>query len=176
MKTSIQTPDYFQNAVTHLFGVEGGYVNDPVDRGGETKYGITKRTYPYLDIASLTLEKATEIYHQDYWLKYHCHELPPALGVFLFDSLVNHRPKTAVRLLQMTLRVTTDGYIGPKTIAAASVVAGYSTYPEIIALALARRADLYHDIITGDSSQARFALGWFKRLFLLQQFIDGMAT
>ena len=46
---------------------EGGYVNDPDDAGGETKFGISKRAYPSLDIKHLTLEQAVEIYTRDYF-------------------------------------------------------------------------------------------------------------
>lgn len=45
---------------------EGGYVNDPLDPGGETKYGISKRSYPKEDIKNLTIERATQIYKNDY--------------------------------------------------------------------------------------------------------------
>lgn len=48
---------------------EGGYVNDPDDSGGETKYGISKRAYPNLDIKNLTIEQAHAIYEKDYFSK-----------------------------------------------------------------------------------------------------------
>ena len=164
--------DLFEAAVRHVIGVEGGYVWDPADRGGETKFGISKRKYPHLNIPELTLDQAVEIYRQDYWHKHGCDRLPPAFGILLFDAVVNHRTRTAVRLLQMALGVVVDGYLGPRTIAAAESACRFSSYPEILATAFAHRADFYHDLITADSSQARFALGWFKRLFLLQQFIN----
>lgn len=47
---------------------EGGYVNDPDDLGGETKYGITKRRYPNLDIKNLTKREAIEIYRRDFFI------------------------------------------------------------------------------------------------------------
>ncbi len=46
---------------------EGGCVNDPVDPGGETNMGISKRQYPNLDIKNLTQEQAIEIYKEGYW-------------------------------------------------------------------------------------------------------------
>ena len=45
---------------------EGGYVNDPQDSGGETKYGISKRAYPHLNIREITEHQAMQIYEQDY--------------------------------------------------------------------------------------------------------------
>ena len=52
----------FEDAFDRLISHEGGYVNDPLDPGGETKFGISKRSYPTLDIAALTREDARAIY------------------------------------------------------------------------------------------------------------------
>lgn len=99
--------------------VEGGYVNDPRDPGGETKYGISKRSYPKVNIAELTLEEATEITHRDFWLKMRCDEMPEAIAAVTLDCGFNQGPSIAGRLLQKALRnVTVDGVIGPQTIAA----------------------------------------------------------
>lgn len=156
----------FISAVTHVIDAEGGYVNDPNDAGGETKFGISKRQYPQVDIARLTYDGAIDIYWRDYWLAGKCGELPPAFAVFLFDCLVNHRPLAAKRLLQLGLGVATDGVIGPQTIAAAHTAGRYQ-----LGLMFAHRADLYHSIVVANSSQAKFLLGWLRRLFELQQFI-----
>ena len=56
-KTQLTT---FNNIIEVVLKHEGGYVNDPKDLGGETKYGITKRFYPDVDIKNLTKEKAKE--------------------------------------------------------------------------------------------------------------------
>jgi len=58
--------DNFERCIAFVLRHEGGYVNDPRDPGGETKYGISKRAYPGLDIKNLTEEQAKEIYRQDY--------------------------------------------------------------------------------------------------------------
>jgi hypothetical protein len=68
---------------------DGGYTNDPVDPGGETKWGISKRYDPNLDIKNLTLDEAMKIYWKDYWLKAKCDEKDLALAVATFDSAVN---------------------------------------------------------------------------------------
>ena len=44
----------FNKIIEKVLEHEGGYVNDPTDLGGETKYGITKRFYPDVDIKNLT--------------------------------------------------------------------------------------------------------------------------
>ena len=103
-------------------GFEGGYVNDPNDAGGETKYGISKRAYPDLDIKNLTLEQAKEIYHRDYWERCKCDFIPDALSIALFDFAVNSGTKRAVRYLQRALDITIDGVIGNQTIGACNRV------------------------------------------------------
>jgi len=73
----------FDKAFEILIGHEGGYVNDVNDRGGETRYGISKRAYPHIDIANLTLAQAKEIYRTDYWDKVKCSSLPPDLALLV---------------------------------------------------------------------------------------------
>lgn len=146
---------------------EGGYVNDPNDRGGETNFGISKRSYPSLDIKNLTIDEAIEIYRVDYWDAYRCSELPPAIGLFLFDCLVQHRPKTAIRLLQIAVNAYADGIIGPKTIALANSFEA----EKVIDQMFLERDKLYHGLVTANSTQARFLNGWINRLRDLYKFI-----
>jgi lysozyme family protein len=61
-------PSRFINAVEKTLKNEGGYVNDPIDPGGETNYGISKRYWPAVDIKNLTREKAIDFYYTDFWL------------------------------------------------------------------------------------------------------------
>lgn len=157
----------FQLAVGWLIDrIEGGQVNDAADQGGLTRYGISQRAYPLLNIATLKRADAERLYWNDYWYANNCHCLPPELAVLVFDAAVNHRAKVGVKLLQQALRVPVDGECGPQTQTAAM----RADLAEVVPLFLAMRADLYRAIITADSSQARFATGWFKRLFLLHQF------
>lgn len=97
---------------------EGGYVNDPKDSGGETKYGISKKAYPNVDIPNLTIEQAKEIYKKDYWDRCKCDYLPDCLSVAVFDFAVNSGIKTAIKKLQIVLGVSVDGIIGNQTIGA----------------------------------------------------------
>jgi lysozyme family protein len=80
---------YFLAAFALVVGEEGGYVNDPQDPGGETKYGISKRSYPNLDIAGLTLEQAQGIYYSDYWGALGLDTKPWNQALLLFDAGVN---------------------------------------------------------------------------------------
>lgn len=99
---------------------EGGYVCDPHDKGGETKFGISKKAYPHEDICNLTLERAKEIYKRDYWDRCKCDFLPPALAVAVFDFAVNGGVKRAIRYLQTSIGVKADGIIGNQTLGAAN--------------------------------------------------------
>ncbi|MBK8754113.1 MAG: hypothetical protein IPL99_21800 [Candidatus Competibacteraceae bacterium] len=58
----------FKRCITPILAEEGRLSNDPHDPGGLTKYGISHRSYPNLNIAGLTLADAEGIYHRDYWL------------------------------------------------------------------------------------------------------------
>ena len=77
-----------------------GYTNDPNDPGGETKYGISKRHYPDLDIKNLTLPEAIVLYDTDYWREFKCDELPMPLAAVAFDIYVNHSFTSAKMLLR----------------------------------------------------------------------------
>ena len=108
----------FDEAFAKTVNHEGGYVNDTRDPGGETKYGISKRAYPALDIAMLTLEDAEAIYRRDYWAPAGCDAVPDAIKSDLFDTAVNAGVGRAIRLLQRAVGAAEDGVIGPKTLAA----------------------------------------------------------
>ena len=108
----------FETSFNALIGVEGGYVNDPNDPGGETKFGISKRAYPNLDITNLTIDDAKAIYLRDFWDKCGCDSLPSPVNFNVFDTAVNSGVREASKILQETLGVTVDGSIGPGTRAA----------------------------------------------------------
>lgn len=150
----------FDKAVDHIIALEGGYVNDPRDPGGETKYGISKRSYPNEDIKNLTIARAKEIYRRDYWDKCRCDELPPKLAYYVFDAAVNQGVKAAITLLQRTVKTKEDGVIGPATIKAAQ-----SANVEAPALYLANRALRY----ANTNNFAVYGAGWMKRLFLVAE-------
>ncbi len=75
----------FEQAVKIILEKEGGYVNHPKDPGGETKFGITKKFYPNVDIKNLTIEKAAEIYRKEYWGKIQAELMPSYLRLIAFD-------------------------------------------------------------------------------------------
>ncbi len=89
----------FDKALKFVLKWEGGYSNDPNDPGGETKYGISKRSYPELDISKLTLKQVKEIYYQNYWLKTGCDKLPFPFNIVVFDTAVNMGRSRAIKFI-----------------------------------------------------------------------------
>lgn len=136
--------------------VEGGYSNNPKDPGGETKFGISKRAYPYVDIKNLTLEKAAELYRKDYWDEVNADKLPPYLRLHVFDAAINQGVGAACGMLQAALGLPVDGIIGPKTIERVHQVDKFKmleTYHEF-------RMNRYAD----NKNWATFGKGWVRRL------------
>jgi lysozyme family protein len=111
--------DYDENFLKEVYKVlksEGGYVNDVSDSGGETKYGICKRSYPKCDIKNLTKYDAIEIYYRDFWEKNKIGKLPLSIRGAVFSAGINMGMRRALRLLQTLVRVSADGVIGKKTL------------------------------------------------------------
>ena len=108
----------FDTAFDRLIGNEGGLVDDPEDPGRLTKYGISQRSYPKLDITNLTLDQAKAIYLRDFWTKAACDLVLDAIRFDLFDTAVNSGATQAIKLVQRAVYVTADGVIGPNTLTA----------------------------------------------------------
>ncbi len=155
-------------------GNEGGYSDDPNDRGnwtsgqvgiGElrgTKYGISAMSYPNLDIQNLTLDQAKAIYATDYWAKVNGSALPPAVACLVFDAGVNSGTKKAGELLQVALGFVgnaVDGDIGGMTLDAVHK-ATTSDLQGLLAEYSARR--IVYD--TETAQWANDALGWSRRV------------
>tara|TARA_Y100000592_G_scaffold59199_1_gene92663 strand:- start:10382 stop:10855 length:474 start_codon:yes stop_codon:yes gene_type:complete len=150
----------FDEIIEKVLEHEGGYVNDPTDLGGETKYGITKRFYPDVDIKNLTIKQAKEIYKNDYWDKNRVESLPQELWHIFFDMCVNMGRRTAVKILQRAAvnkgkNIEVDGGLGPMTIGALKGVE--------IDRVRAFRVKYYVDLINNKPEQEKFYLGWFRR-------------
>lgn len=124
---------------------EGGYVNDPKDPGGETKYGISKKAYPDEDIKNLSPERALQIYASDYWDKAGCDAVPYPLNVVVFDSAVN----CGVGMSRLWLKDSLDA----------------DTFLEF-------RKGYYLGLAVKRPSLQKFLKGWLNRLADLKKFLD----
>lgn len=110
--------DHFARAIAILLEEEGGLADDPHDPGGLTKYGISQRSYPSLDIRALTPEAAAAIYARDFWPACGADKLPWPLCLFVFDHAVNAGSVAAIKCLQRAAHVGADGRLGPLTLGA----------------------------------------------------------
>lgn len=106
----------FDIAFDRLLGHEGGYSNDPNDPGGETNWGISRRSYPNVSIKHLTREMAKAIYERDFWNP--LGDADPAIKFQVFDFAVNGGLATGLRKLQAAVGVADDGHWGPRSAAA----------------------------------------------------------
>lgn len=149
-------------------GQEGGYVNRPNDRGGETKYGISKRSYPNLNIKGLTIQDAVEIYYRDFYVPCGCQLIgDDTIAWKLFDLGVNCGPATAGRLLQQgynrlsSSKLAVDGKVGPAT---AKAVNNYKWKKSLYCAFKNCAFERYMDIVQRKPEQREFLDGWLNRL------------
>ena len=148
----------FNKAIEVILKNEGGYVNNPNDPGGETNFGICKKSYPKVDIKNLTKDGAKAIYKKDYWDKVNGDQINDQnLATSVFDFAVNAGTGTAIKQIQKTLNVTADGVLGPKTMAALNSSSGLSkSFAK-------RRVRYYIDIVKNKPTQIEFLVSWINR-------------
>jgi lysozyme family protein len=156
----------FEQALNFVLKHEGGYVNHPSDPGGETKYGISKRAYPNVDIANLTMNEAAEIYRRDYWDKLP-NGIPDQLKFMLFDFAINAGINRAIKTLQKAIRVNPDGVWGSGSSAALSKM----RVNDVIFNFTLERQMFY----AGLSTFQTFGKGWTKRTLEANNFAMGAA-
>lgn len=175
----------FDKALSFVFGNEGGYSNDPDDRGGATNLGITqstldraRRQMPGLpsSVKDLTRTQAEEIYRVLYWEASKADMMPYPLSTLHFDAAVNHGVGGAAKLLQRTInnyaakagldvRVDVDGAVGPKTLDALDeCIAAKNNVALICTIYCNEREKFYRAIVESRPEQSRFLRGWLNRL------------
>jgi len=153
----------FDRAIEKTLIHEGGdkFTSDPNDRGGDTKFGISQRAYPELDIKSLTEKAAKEIYKRDYWDKVKADQInSQQVAENIFDTAVNMGVRTASLMAQEVLDIKpADGIIGPQSlehINVASVDLFISKYTLL-------KVSHYVEICRKNKSQKKYLLGWMNR-------------
>lgn len=152
----------FKAAISVILKHEGGYVNHPDDPGGETNFGICKRSYPHLDIANLTEHSASVIYSRDFWQPMKMEKIEnEQLALQIFDMGVNAGPKNAVKLIQQLVKVPVDGSIGPITLRA------INTHPNqqlLLNLYIDARMQYYNLLVKKNPRLQVFKRGWINRV------------
>ncbi len=172
--------DNYDRCFELVIGHEGGFQNDPRDRGnwttgqigrGElkgTKYGVSAMSYPNEDIKNLTLARAKEIYKKDYWDANRCDDLPYGVDYLVFDVSINHGVRDGATFLQEAVGANVDGVIGPRTIARVTS----SNREEVIRNLCVVRAMDYAAI----STIKTYGNGWYGRLIDTLRAADKMAS
>lgn len=154
----------FKAVILHTLKWEGGYVNDPDDAGGETKYGITKRQYPHIDIKNLTKDQAVTLYKSDYWKSYHDKIKSYKIAGKLFDLSVNMGHRHPNRMLQRAVNqlggnLVVDGVLGPLSIAAIN-----NCNEDELYIAFYNQAKTRYEKLARRGNNKKFLKGWMNRL------------
>lgn len=156
----------FEPAVQLVLDHERGLSDNPSDPGGLTNWGISQRSYPSLDIRSLTRDAASKIYEIDFWQPYHYGLIASqSVAGKVFDAGVNLGPIPSIRALQQALGfflagpIVMDGKIGAQTAAMAGEVPEAKLLNEI----RARYSTLYHEKAVANPKEETFVMGWMRR-------------
>lgn len=144
----------FELAIPIVLKNEGGYVNDPADPGGETNFGISKRSYPNVDIKNLTEAEASVIYQRDFWKFDGIND--QAVATKLFDAYVNMKSH-AIKAAQEVVQQTVDGIYGAHTEAAINNTEDFLTKFR------ARLVQYYQQIVEFYPEDEKFLNGWLRR-------------
>ena len=174
-----------QKAISEVLAHEGGYTNNPKDRGGETNWGVTKAvaiSHGYSGpMKDLPREKAVEIYAARYWDPLRLDDVAaacPSLAVAVFDAAVNSGPYWAAKTLQRLLTalndggrlypdLTVDGNIGPATLAALEALRkarGADTDKVLAGAFRGVRCAFLLGLAEEKPPQETFLWGWLKRV------------
>jgi len=164
----------FAFAVAFVLRHEGNREAGPHDPGGATRYGISQRAYPDLDLSQLTESQAVMIYHRDYWKGLKCDELPRPVALAVFDTAVNCGRWNAARWLQGAYNELTsgrplkaDGYIGPITTRAVYALSDPDRYVALALALLNRRLEHYVNLARREPHRS-YLRGWVSRVVDLQ--------
>lgn len=155
--------DKFDIAMKFTLKWEGGYNDIPEDPGGETNFGIAKRSHPEVDIKNLTEEKAKEIYRKDYWNKISGDNLPPSVALAVMDYAVNSGVSRSAKTLQKIVGAVADGAIGPATLK--KVVAAVEKKGELGVAqdVVMERVGFLCKLVKSKPEMSVFLHGWMKR-------------
>jgi lysozyme family protein len=148
----------FQRAVAITLLYEGVYSDDPDDPGRLTRWGISQRWHPELDVSKLDRQRAIDLLWSDYWRPAGCERLPWPLCAAIFDHAVHSGCPSAVRALQRASGATGDGIFGPLTLTCA--LTAFQRDPEKLLTAILRRRA--EELV--QENRPKYLPGWLWRL------------
>ena len=150
----------FDQAVDVILKHEGGLVDNPNDPGGITNFGISKRSYPEVDIYNLTKEKAKEIYERDFWHPLNLYMIDNAnICLELFDFAVNAGPSRSVKMAQKLAGTKEDGQLGGITAKAINEFEG-----DFVKVFKHARIIYYESLARNNHNLKMFLNGWINRV------------
>lgn len=168
----------FLRAFEYTLQNEGGYVDDPNDSGGKTKFGISMNflkssfkngsiyadidhngTINDNDIYVLNEDHAKQLYFLEFWKK--VEKIPhDVLAIKVFDAAVNIGLAKAIKPLQRLLNVKADGIVGPKTIQAIRT----NNVNKILQQYIDLLKTYYYKVAFWNKPKSeKFLKGWLKR-------------
>lgn len=163
----------YKKLVPFILCYEGGYVNDPTDRGGETNKGVTMATWraycakkgkpaTSATLKAMKQSEWEEIFKTMYWDKCKGDNIPSqALASMLVDFAWHSGITRAIKSLQMVLSTKPDGMIGSKTLTLlARAVPGKAEFEELRRL----RLDYLQNLVRLHPSQKKYIKGWTNRV------------
>lgn len=140
--------EQFNELMKHVYKTEGGFVDNPKDRGGRTNKGVTQRTFdaynkkhglPLKDVKDISYDESDKIYYEEYWKASGADKIKDKnLAYMHFDSAINHGVGRAKKFLEQSGGDFDKYYQARKT--------------------------FYDDIVRGDKTQAEFYQGWMNRI------------
>lgn len=167
----------FNDALKVILKHEGGFVNDPLDRGGATNYGITQAVYEAFvkrkvsvdEIKNMPMGNVSAIYKKEYWdkiggdkIKYY----PVAFA--LFDQAINRGPGTVANQVQKVLGLPQDGKIGPTTLAKLNAIPDKDFLNQFLIMS----ESSYKAIVDKNPTQAKFLKGWLNRVSSIKSYVS----
>jgi hypothetical protein len=160
----------FDNAISKTLLNEGGYVNDPDDHGGETKYGISKGAHPDVDIKNLTVDQAKRIYYREYWKILNLDDVyNPEVAAKIFDICVNFGEEQAREIVKRALmsvygkRSLFDDHANWKF--AIFLINNISNTEAFLVAIRSEQAAVYRMIVQKDETQNKFLNIWLNRAY-----------
>lgn len=144
---------------------EGGFVDDPLDRGGATNKGITIGTFRNFygkdatveQLKHITDEQWLHIFKSGYWDKWKADDIEnQSIADIVVDWAWASGTVTSIKQVQKILGVAVDGIVGNDTLTAINIAGQRSLFVKIHN----KRIEFVENIVKRDPSQARFLKGW----------------
>lgn len=147
-----------------LHAHEGGLIDDPDDPGGITKFGVSRRSYPHLDIRNLTWEQAQVIFTSDYFKKPGLDAIPdPGLQEQVMDVAINSGAGRAFRLLHGVVGTSEAPFWTPALRAALAAITSPTQWQLIRDAYCEARVRFFKGLALKRPKSAKYLKGWLKR-------------